>query len=295
MALRAAPSNDTAARMSGDTATAGDEASENRQARHSTSPGWRHDAHEERNTGSNDMGTIVAKGCHTRVRSPRPRVSATPACLGAPARHRNPRFAADWGIRLSRCIAGLAMFGIGISLILEAHLGAAPWDVFHQGVAEKTGISVGNVIIITGLLLLLLWIPLRQRPGVGTLLNALEIGFSVDVVMPLIPGTDLLVVRVAYLVAGLLVIAVGSGLYIGSGLGPGPRDGLMMGLKERGISVRVARTGIELTVLVLGVLLGGTVGIGTVAFTFGIGPLIQIFLPRFALPPRTSVYIPPRR
>ena len=186
------------------------------------------------------------------------------------------------------------MFGVGIGLILEAHLGAAPWDVFHQGVADKTGMSVGNVIILTGLVLLVLWIPLRQRPGVGTLLNALEIGVVVDIVMPLIPDADALVVRVAYLVTGLLVIAIGSGLYIGSGLGPGPRDGLMMGLKERGISVRVARTGIELTVLVLGVLLGGTVGIGTVAFTFGIGPLVQIFLPRFALPPRNSVYIPRR-
>lgn len=216
--------------------------------------------------------------------------------LDSPTRPYAPRsVTADWGIRLSRCIAGLALFGIGIALILEAHLGAAPWDVFHQGVAAKTGISVGNVIILTGLLLLLLWIPLRQRPGVGTLLNALEIGFSVDLVMPLIPGTDLLVVRFAYLVAGLLVIAIGSGLYIGSGLGPGPRDGLMMGLKERGISVRVARTAIELSVLVLGLLLGGKVGIGTVAFTFGIGPLVQVFLPRFALPPRHSVYIPRRR
>lgn len=217
------------------------------------------------------------------------------ADVTSPARPYAPRtVAADWGIRLSRCIAGLAMFGIGISLILEAHLGAAPWDVFHQGVAEKTGISVGNVIIITGLLLLVLWIPLRQRPGVGTLLNALEIGFSVDLVMPLIPDTRLLVVRVVYLAAGLLVIAIGSGLYIGSGLGPGPRDGLMMGLKQRGISVRVARTSIELLVLVFGVLLGGKVGIGTVAFTFGIGPLVQIFLPRFALPPRNAVYIPRR-
>jgi uncharacterized membrane protein YczE len=215
--------------------------------------------------------------------------------VSSPTRAYAPRSAGvDWGIRLSRCIAGLAMFGVGISLILEARLGAAPWDVFHQGVADKTGISVGNVIILTGLLLLVLWIPLRQRPGVGTLLNALEIGVAVDIVMPLIPDADALVVRVAYLVAGLLVIAIGSGLYIGSGLGPGPRDGLMMGLKERGISVRVARTGIELTVLVFGVLLGGTVGIGTVAFTFGIGPLVQIFLPRFALPPRHSVYIPHR-
>jgi uncharacterized membrane protein YczE len=202
---------------------------------------------------------------------------------------------ADWGVRLTRCIVGLALFGIGIGLILEAHLGAAPWDVFHQGVADKTGISVGNVIVITGLLLLILWIPLRQRPGVGTLLNALEIGITVDIAMPLIPDADGLVIRFAYLIVGLLVIAIGSGLYIGSGLGPGPRDGLMMGLKARGLSVRVARTAIELAVLVAGVALGGTVGIGTVAFTFGIGPLVQIFLPRLTLPPRGSVHIPRRR
>jgi uncharacterized membrane protein YczE len=222
--------------------------------------------------------------------------SAVPTVeVSSPTRAYAPRsVGADWCIRLSRCIVGLAMFGVGIGLILEARLGAAPWDVFHQGVADKTGMSVGNVIIVTGLVLLVLWIPLRQRPGVGTLLNALEIGVAVDIVMPLIPDAGALVVRVVYLVAGLLVIAVGSGLYIGSGLGPGPRDGLMMGLKERGISVRVARTGIELTVLVLGVLLGGTVGIGTVAFTFGIGPLVQVFLPRFTLPPRNSVYIPRR-
>jgi uncharacterized membrane protein YczE len=194
--------------------------------------------------------------------------------------------AADWAIRLTRCVAGLAMFGAGISLIIEAHLGAAPWDVFHQGVAELTGISVGNVIVIVGLLLLLLWIPLQQRPGVGTILNALEIGITVDLIMPLIPSTDLLVVRVLYLAAGIVVVAIGSGLYIGSGLGAGPRDGLMLGLGRLGLSVRLARTAIEITVLVIGVLLGGTVGVGTLAFTFGIGPLVQIFLPRLALPPR---------
>ncbi len=180
------------------------------------------------------------------------------------------------------------MFGAGISLIIEAHLGAAPWDVFHQGLAELTGISVGNVIVVVGLLLLLLWIPLQQRPGVGTILNALEIGITVDLIMPLIPSTDLLVVRVLYLTAGMVVVAIGSGLYIGSGLGAGPRDGLMMGLGKLGLSVRLARTAIEITVLVAGVLLGGTVGVGTLAFTFGIGPLVQIFLPRLALPPRKT-------
>ncbi|MTA11941.1 MAG: hypothetical protein F2534_05025 [Actinobacteria bacterium] len=191
-------------------------------------------------------------------------------------------------MRLARCIGGLALFGLGIALIIEAHLGAAPWDVFHQGLSELTGISIGTVIVLVGLLLLLLWIPLRQRPGVGTILNALEIGVVVDLVMHVVPDTDRLLPRMAFLVVGLVVVAAGSGLYIGSGLGAGPRDGLMMGLSRLGLSIRVARTAIEVTVLVLGVLLGGTVGVGTVAFTFGIGPLVQIFLPRFALPPRRT-------
>ena len=194
---------------------------------------------------------------------------------------------ADWAIRLGRCLTGLAMFGVGISLILEAHLGAAPWDVFHQGLSRKTGISVGNVIILVGLVLLVLWIPLRQRPGVGTLLNALEIGVMVDLVMPIIPDSRLLVVRFAYLAGGIVIIALGSGFYIGSGLGAGPRDGLMLGLSRLGLSVRVARTIIELVVLVAGVALGGTIGLGTVAFTFGIGPLVHVFLPPLTLPPRT--------
>ncbi|MFM2072917.1 MAG: hypothetical protein RLZZ623_3181 [Actinomycetota bacterium] len=182
-------------------------------------------------------------------------------------------------------MAGLALFGLGIALILEAHLGAAPWDAFHQGVSRHTGISIGKVIVLTGLVLLLAWIPLRQRPGVGTLLNALEIGITVDLIEPLIPSADTLVLRVVYLTLGLLAIAVGSALYIGSGLGAGPRDGIMMGLSARGISVRAARTIIELVVLGAGVLLGGTVGIGTVAFAFGIGPLVHVLLPRLSLPP----------
>ncbi len=193
---------------------------------------------------------------------------------------------ADWANRLARCVVGLACFGIGISLILQARLGAAPWDVLHQGLARKTGISIGIIIIIVGFVLLLAWIPLRQRPGVGTVLNALEIGLLVNVVLPLLPDTDRLVWRVGYLVFGLVVIAAGSGMYIGAGLGAGPRDGIMMGLKARGISVRVGRTVIELLVLLAGVLLGGSVGIGTIAFTFVIGPLVHIFLPMFNLPPR---------
>lgn len=190
--------------------------------------------------------------------------------------------------RLVRCVGGLALFGIGISLIIGADLGAAPWDVFHQGLAAQTGIGIGTVIIIVGALLLLLWIPLRERPGLGTVLNAVEIGLVVNVVLPLLPDTDRLVPRVALMLAGIVLVAIGSGLYIGSGLGPGPRDGLMTGLARLGSSIRVARTGIELTVVVAGLALGGAIGVGTALFAFGIGPLVQVFLPRLTVPTTTN-------
>lgn len=183
--------------------------------------------------------------------------------------------------RLARCLAGLGLFGAGISAIIAADLGLAPWDVFHQGVADLVGIGIGWVIVLTGLALLLVWVPLRQRPGLGTLLNALEIGITVNIVLPLLPEPDALVPRFALLAAGLVLMGIGSGLYIGAGLGAGPRDGIMMGLAARGVSVRLARTAVEILVLIAGIALGGSVGIGTVAFTFGIGPLVQLFLPRF--------------
>lgn len=185
--------------------------------------------------------------------------------------------------RVARCMAGLALFGLGISMFITSELGVAPWDVFHQGFGRKVGISTGIVIEMTGVVILLLWIPLRERMGLGTLLNAIEIGLVVFLIDDHLPHSDLLVVRGAYLLGGLLSIALGSGLYIGAGLGSGPRDGLMLGLSKRGISIGVARTGIEMTVLVVGILMGGTIGVGTVAFTFGIGPLVQFFLPRMRL------------
>jgi uncharacterized membrane protein YczE len=192
----------------------------------------------------------------------------------------------DWVNRLVRCVSGLGCFGVGISLILRAHLGAAPWDVFHQGLAAKTGISVGIIIVIVGLALLLVWIPLGQRPGIGTLLNALEIGLLVDLILRVVPSSRLLAVRIPELAGGVVVIALGSALYIGSGLGAGPRDGLMMGLRDRGLPVAPVRTAIEAAVLLAGVALGGRVGVGTVVFTLAIGPLVARLLPWFNLPPR---------
>lgn len=187
------------------------------------------------------------------------------------------------GQRIARCLAGLTMFGFGIRCFLTAELGVAPWDVLHQGLEKKTGIPIGIIIEITGVFILLLWIPLRERLGLGTLLNAIQIGLVVFVIDDHLPHTDVMVLRVGYMLAGLLSIALGSGLYIGAGLGPGPRDGLMLGISKHGISVRVARTAIELAVLAAGIALGGTVGVGTVAFTFGIGPLVHVCLPRMRM------------
>jgi len=190
--------------------------------------------------------------------------------------------------RISRCVFGLVLFGIGITLLIEAELGAAPWDVFHTGVTELTGISTGTVIVITGVVLLLLWIPLREQPGLGTILNALLIGIVVDLTNPLVGSTDTLVTRTAMMLGGVVLVAIGSGFYIGAGLGPGPRDGLMTGLARhsllgRSISIRTARTFVEVTVLLVGIALGGAIGVGTAVFAFGIGPLVHYFLPRLTM------------
>ncbi|MFT4656465.1 MAG: putative membrane protein YczE [Ilumatobacter sp.] len=190
--------------------------------------------------------------------------------------------------RIIRCLVGLVLFGVGITLLIQAELGAAPWDVFHTGVSELTGISTGWVIVITGVLLLLLWIPLRVRPGLGTILNALVIGVVVDLTLPIIETSDVLPLQLLMMFGGVVVIGIGSGFYIGAGLGPGPRDGLMTGLAKhsiagRSITIRTGRTFVEVVVLMIGVALGGAIGIGTAVFTFGIGPLVQIFLPRLTM------------
>ena len=191
--------------------------------------------------------------------------------------------------RITRCVFGLALFGAGIALLIASDLGAAPWDVFHTGVSEITGIPVGTVIIITGVALLGLWIPLREPPGLGTVLNAVEIGLVAGLVLDRFPDTDNLALRAGIMVGGVLLIALGSGFYIGAGLGPGPRDGLMTGLARRGPSLRAARTRIEITVLVIGVLFGGSIGIGTAVFAFTIGPLVQIFLPALTMRPAVDL------
>ncbi len=185
--------------------------------------------------------------------------------------------------RMVRCVIGLVVCGTGLAAIIHAELGLAPWDVLHQGVSRRSGIPIGTVIILFGGVVLLAWIPLRVRPGVGTILNAILIGVTVDLLGPQLPAVDALGVRIALLVLGTVAFGFGTGLYIGAGLGPGPRDGLMTGLVRRGLSVRVARTGLEVGVLVGGFMLGGSAGIGTAVFTFGIGPIVQYFLPRLSM------------
>lgn len=191
--------------------------------------------------------------------------------------------------RITRCVTGLALFGVGISLQIESRLGNPPWDAFHQGVANQVGLGIGTVIILTGIaLLVLFWIPLRQKPGLGTVLNALEIGLVANLVLDAIPRVEAMALRIPMLLGGILMVALGSALYIGSGLGPGPRDGIMTGLAARGIRIRVARTLIEVTVLVVGWLLGGQIGVGTVLFAIAIGPLVQPLLPRLTMESRAS-------
>jgi uncharacterized membrane protein YczE len=190
--------------------------------------------------------------------------------------------------RLPRVVVGLILFGIGIALMVEGDLGLAPWDVFHKGVAEQTGWSIGSIIVITSGVVVLGFLALGERLGLGTILNAFMIGIVVDVALPLLPTPDAFASRLGFTIAGPVLIAAASGLYIGGGLGPGPRDGLMTGLAKRGIDVWKARTGVEITVLVIGLMLGGTVGVGTIWFTLGIGPMVQFFLPRLSLPPAPS-------
>jgi len=187
------------------------------------------------------------------------------------------------GRRLVQLYVGLVAYGLSMALMVEAHLGTMPWDVFHQGVARLTGLSFGTVTIIVGVIVLLLWIPLRQRPGIGTVSNVIVIGIGADASLALLPTPDHPVVRWAFLVVALGINAIASGLYIGARLGPGPRDGLMTGLAARGHSIRLVRTGIEVTVVATGWLLGGVLGIGTVLYALMIGPLVHILLPRFTV------------
>lgn len=186
--------------------------------------------------------------------------------------------------RLPPLLAGIALISIGTTLSVRARLGIAPWDVFHQGVSERTGISFGWVIVIVGGFVLLAWIPLRQRVGVGTVINALLVGTLVKALLPVIGKPDPLVVRAVMLLAAILSLGFGGGLYIGAALGPGPRDGLMTAITTRGHKLWIVRTVLELSVLLVGWALGGDVGAGTALIAFSLGPVVHFTIRRFHLP-----------
>jgi uncharacterized membrane protein YczE len=177
------------------------------------------------------------------------------------------------------------LFGVSIAMMVRARLGLDSWDVLHQGLARQTGLRFGWIVIGVGAVVLLLWIPLRQRPGFGTVSNVIMVGLSVDAALAVLPHPRQLSMRTMFLLGGILGNGIATGLYIGAGLGPGPRDGLMTGLASKGMSIRLARTMIELTVLATGWLLGGNVGAGTVLYAISIGPLAHYFIPRLSTAP----------
>lgn len=181
--------------------------------------------------------------------------------------------------RLVQLYIGLVLYGISDAMLVLAALGLDPWDVFHQGLARHSPFPIGTWSIIVGAIVLLLWFPLQQRPGLGTVSNVFVIGLVINAVLALVPVPTSLAVRIVTLGGAVLLNGIATGAYIGAGMGPGPRDGLMTGLVSRGGSIRVVRTGIELTVLIAGFLLGGTVGVGTLVYALAIGPLVHQFIP----------------
>jgi uncharacterized membrane protein YczE len=187
--------------------------------------------------------------------------------------------------RLSQLAAGLLLYGVSEAMQLLPSVGVGPWDVLSTGLHQLTGIPLGTMLMLIGGMVLLLWIPLRQWPGLGTLANIFVIGAVVDVAYEIVPAPHALWLRWAVFLGGVLANAVATGMYIGAGLGPGPRDGLTTGFAARGHSVRVVRTSVEVSVLVAGWLFGGNVGIGTVVYAFGIGPLVHHTIPWFARKP----------
>ncbi|HET8980677.1 MAG TPA: hypothetical protein VFN87_21170 [Solirubrobacteraceae bacterium] len=197
--------------------------------------------------------------------------------------------------RLGQLFAGLILYGVSSSMLLLAGLGVDPWDVFHQGLSRRLGLGVGTWAIIVGLGVLLLWIPLRQRPGLGTVCNVIVVGVVIDVMLATIPPVRALPAQIALMAGAVVLNGIATGAYIGAGLGPGPRDGLMTGLAAQGHSIRVVRTSIELTVLAVGWILGGSVGIGTLVYALGIGPIAHIAIPWLAIaepaePPATAYF-----
>lgn len=190
--------------------------------------------------------------------------------------------------RLIQLVVGLLLFGIGIGLMLDSGLGLPPWDVLHEGIAERVGGTVGLWSILVSVVVLLLWLPLKEPYGLGTLLNFAIIGVAIDVTAAVIPDPTTTWVEWAMLLGGIFLIGISSGMYIGANLGPGPRDGLMTGISRYGPSIRMTRFGLEAVVLAVGWLLGGTFGVGTIIFAVTIGPIVHFYLPRWTITPDTG-------
>lgn len=191
--------------------------------------------------------------------------------------------------RLVQLYAGLALYGVSSALLVRGGLGLEPWGVLHQGLADRTGLSIGTVSIVVGALVLLVWIPIRQKPGLGTVSNVFVIGLAMDGTLALVPVTDGLPAGIALMVLGIVLNGAATGLYIAARFGPGPRDGLMTGLHRlTGRSIRLVRTAIEIVVVATGFLLGGSFGVGTILYALAIGPLAQFFLRFFAVPGESS-------
>ncbi len=183
--------------------------------------------------------------------------------------------------RLPQLMLGLFLCGFGLAFTIEANLGLNSWDVFHDGISKLFKIKIGLAGVLTGFVLLLGWIPLKQKPFIGTVLNILIIGNVIDLVMYYLPSPRVLIVKIVFLVFGTIIFGVGIGVYVGSGLGPGPRDGIMVGISKLGPSIRTTRIGIDFTAFIIGVLLGGSYGFGTVFMVISVGPIVQYTLKKF--------------
>jgi uncharacterized membrane protein YczE len=219
------------------------------------------------------------------IASPRPGLTD----LGPIAQLRAGRL----GRRLPQLYVGLVLYGVSLAMMVRADLGLAPWDVLHSGLAQLVPLTIGQVIVVMSFVVLLLWIPLREVPGLGTISNALVVGVALDAALALLDGPGALWARTALLAGGVLLNGLATALYIGSQFGRGPRDGLMTGLHRRtGRSLRLVRTGLEVTVVLLGLLLGGVAGLGTVVYALAIGPLTQALLPLCTVP-LTRQFLPP--
>lgn len=193
------------------------------------------------------------------------------------------------GRRLPQLYVGLVAYGVSLALMVRGDVGLAPWDVLHSGLTRYLPITFGEAVVLMSFVVLLLWIPLREKPGLGTISNALVVGFAADATLALFDTPDSLVLRIALMVGGVVLCGLASAMYIGAQLGRGPRDGLMTGLARRtGLSLRLVRTGLEVTVVLIGLLLGGAIGAGTVLYALAIGPLTQLWLPAWTIVPATE-------